>query len=70
MNQVDRNEWIEHPVTKEVFKTLQEDIDRITASILAGEVVESSVEKTAMNVARLSGRIEGLTRILEIAEGD
>lgn len=66
MTRADLNEWVEHPVTKEVLSKIQGEIDNITASILAGEVLESSVDKTAMNVARLSGTTQGLTAILEI----
>ena len=62
-------EWKQHPTTEKITSEILEAIDATAAAVLSGEVVADTAEKTAMNVARLTGRIEGLTMILEI-EGE
>ena len=52
-----------------IMMTRQESLDATAAHIMSGGVLADTSDETARNVARLTGRIEGLTFILEL-EGD
>ena len=69
LTQKEINEWKQHPTTEKIIKEIMETINVSAAAVLSGEVIADTAEKTAMNVATLTGRIEGLTMVLEI-EGD
>ena len=69
LTQKELNEWRQHPTTEKIIKEIMETINVSAAAVLSGEVIADTAEKTAMNVATLTGRIEGLTMVLEI-EGD
>ena len=61
--------WKAQETTKKVVERIQESLDAAVAHIMSGGVLGDTSDETARNVARLTGRIEGLTFILEM-EGD
>ena len=69
MKQDELNDWIANPTTKKVLELVLEEIDAQTAGIASGNILSDSVDQTAMNCARLTGRIEGL-RFFHELEGD
>jgi hypothetical protein len=63
------SEWRLHPVTEKVFKVLQEDVDAYISAILSGEVIGTTADETAQNLAKIVGTVAGITQVFNI-EGD
>jgi len=61
------NEWKNHPVTKVIKQSIEEERDRLKDIISSGTVLEDFSEQ---KVARLIGHIEGLDYLLDIRYED
>lgn len=60
------NDWKLHPVTQEIFKQFQHEIDQYSAAFIRGQYIGKDIEGTALSVARMSGIVEGLLRIFDV----
>ncbi len=60
-------EWKNHPVTKIVKQSIEEERDRLKEIVSSGAVLEDFSEQ---KVARLIGHIEGLNYLLDIRYED
>jgi hypothetical protein len=65
----DVRQWKNEAITQEVLQAAQAELDASIAAIASGAVLGDTAEQTATQVAKLVGRIEGLTFLIEY-EGD
>jgi hypothetical protein len=63
-------EWKEHPVTKEVFKSLEKVKKDLLASISSGTTLGHTADVTHGLTSRMVGHVEGINQLLEITFGD
>lgn len=61
------DEWKEHPVTKEIFKEVNQTIMSLSESIMSGETLSFSAEDSHGKTNRIVGQIEGLRQLINIS---
>ena len=66
MNNEQLNGWKAQEFTREVFKMFHEDIDNCLARLASGEVIGETTDVTAMEVCRLTGMVNGLSKIFNL----
>lgn len=66
LNQEQYTEWKEHPVTKEVFKSVEEMRDDLLKCFAKGVTVGQHADVTHGLTNKMLGQIEGLNQILNI----
>lgn len=59
-------EWKENPITEEIFKALEETREMDIQSLISGNTLCTDPGETAQLTARIVGKIEGLTQLLDI----
>jgi len=59
-------EWREHPITKEIFEALRETREMDIQSLVSGNTLCTDPGETAQLTARIVGKIEGLTQLIDI----
>ena len=62
------NEWKNYEVTKKIFDLVLEELNESIAQIASGRVVGETMDATAQEACRLSGRISGLSFLVELEE--
>ena len=68
MTRAEVKAWKESDQTKEVFRRVQKLLDEIIAGIANGSTLYDTVDETAIQTAKLSGRIAGLSFIFNIED--
>lgn len=58
-------EWLGHDLTRDLIKTLSEDIDLMKDRWVAGSFTGASFDETAQLNAKALGIVESLERVLE-----
>ena len=61
------DEWKSHPVTREIFKEIEQTITNLSESIMSGETLSFSAEETHGKTNRTVGQIEGLRQLINIS---
>jgi len=60
------NEWLQHPVTKEVRKALEDRRYQLMLYMAQGATLSSEAETTLSYTARTVGEIAGLTEAIDL----
>ena len=59
--------WKSLPETQEIFKAIHEEVARLTQHIaMGGTVSYDSVDRTAIQTAGYSGRIQGVSELINM----
>lgn len=66
MDGIQLKEWLEHPVTKAVFKNIQDEIEDLKAQLVGGCFDHSSCEIIAISVVKMAAKIEGMERLIQL----
>lgn len=61
------DEWKEHPVTREIFKEINQMVDELKNRLSSGLTISFSAEETHGKTSHLVGQIEGLNQLLNIS---
>lgn len=62
------SEWRNNPSTKKMFDEVLKEIDRSVSYIASGGGIRDTADATAMECARITGLVEGLSYITQLRE--
>lgn len=63
-------EWKEHPITKEIFSSLEEMKQKLVEKLVEGQTISEKAEKTHGYTNKIVGQIEGINQLLNISFAD
>lgn len=68
LTKAELDSWKEIDTTKTILKIIQQQLDEQVASVLGGNILRDTADETALNAARIAGRVDGLSFIFNLGE--